>query len=83
MALVIGMVAGPRYIRWLTRRGIGQNIRDVGPETHSIKQGTPTMGGVLILVAALIPYSIFATHNVSSLVLFIITFGCGAHRFCG
>ncbi len=81
MALVIGMVAGPRYIRWLTRRGIGQNIRDVGPETHSIKQGTPTMGGVLILVAALIPYSIFATHNVSSLVLFIITFGCGAIGF--
>jgi phospho-N-acetylmuramoyl-pentapeptide-transferase len=81
MALVIGMVAGPRYIRWLTRRGIGQNIREVGPETHSAKQGTPTMGGVLILVAAFIPYAIFATHNVSSLVLFIITFGCGIIGF--
>jgi phospho-N-acetylmuramoyl-pentapeptide-transferase len=81
MALVIGMVAGPRYIRWLTRRGIGQNIREVGPETHSAKQGTPTMGGVLILVAAFVPYAIFATHNVSSLVLFIITFGCGLIGF--
>jgi phospho-N-acetylmuramoyl-pentapeptide-transferase len=81
MALVIGMVAGPRYIRWLGRRGIGQNIRDVGPESHSTKQGTPTMGGVLILVAAFIPYIIFATKNVSSLVLFIITFGCGVIGF--
>jgi phospho-N-acetylmuramoyl-pentapeptide-transferase len=81
MALVIGMVAGPRYVRWLTRRGIGQNIREVGPETHSAKQGTPTMGGVLILVAAFVPYAIFATHNVSSLVLFIITFGCGIIGF--
>ena len=81
MALVIGMVAGPRYIRWLTHRGIGQNVRALGPETHSVKQGTPTMGGVLILVAAGIPYAIFATHNVSSLVLFIITFGCGAIGF--
>jgi phospho-N-acetylmuramoyl-pentapeptide-transferase len=81
MALVIGMVAGPRYIRWLSRRGIGQNIRDAGPESHSAKQGTPTMGGVLILVAAFIPYVIFATKNVSSLVLFIITAGCGAIGF--
>jgi phospho-N-acetylmuramoyl-pentapeptide-transferase len=81
MALVIGMAAGPRYIRWLTRRGIGQNIREVGPESHSSKQGTPTMGGVLILAAAFIPYVIFATHNVSSLVLFIITFGCGLIGF--
>ncbi len=81
LALVIGMVAGPRYIRWLTRRGIGQNIREVGPESHSVKQGTPTMGGVLILVAAFVPYVIFATKNVSSLVLFIITFGCGLIGF--
>jgi len=45
MALVIGMVAGPRYIRWLSKRGIGQNVRELGPDTHSVKQGTPTMGG--------------------------------------
>ncbi len=56
VALVIGMVAGPRFIRWLSRRGIGQNVRESGPESHSTKQGTPTMGGVLILVAAVIPY---------------------------
>ena len=81
MALVIGMAVGPRYIRWLTRRGIGQNIRELTPESHNAKQGTPTMGGVLILVAAFIPYAIFATKTITSLVLFIITFGSGMIGF--
>jgi phospho-N-acetylmuramoyl-pentapeptide-transferase len=81
LALVIGMVAGPRFIRWLSRRGIGQNIRELGPEAHSVKQGTPTMGGVLILVAALIPYLIFATKTVPSLVVVILAFGSGLIGF--
>jgi len=46
MALVIGMVASPWFIRWLTRRGIGQNVREVGPESHSVKQGTPPWAGL-------------------------------------
>ncbi len=78
VALVIGMVVGPRFIRWLTRRGIGQNIRELTPEGHSAKQGTPTMGGVLILVAALIPYLIFGTREWQSLVVIILIFGSGA-----
>lgn len=77
VAMVIAVLAGPRYIRWLQQRGIGQNIRDLTPERHSAKQGTPTMGGVLILVAAFIPYFIFASKNVPSLVVFILTFGSG------
>jgi phospho-N-acetylmuramoyl-pentapeptide-transferase len=81
VALIIGMVAGPRFIRWLSRRGIGQNIRELTPESHSAKQGTPTMGGVLILVAALIPYLIFATKTVDSLVVVILAFGSGAIGF--
>jgi phospho-N-acetylmuramoyl-pentapeptide-transferase len=81
VALVIGMVAGPRYIRWLTRRGIGQNVRELTPESHSAKQGTPTMGGVLILVAAFIPYLIFATRTILSLVVFILAFGSGLIGF--
>ncbi len=78
VAMVIAMLAGPRYIRWLQRRGIGQNIRELTPERHSLKEGTPTMGGVLILVAALIPYLIFGGQSVSSLVVFIVAFGSGA-----
>ncbi|MFH0916757.1 MAG: phospho-N-acetylmuramoyl-pentapeptide-transferase [bacterium] len=78
VAMVIAMLAGPRYIRWLHQRGIGQNIRELTPERHSSKQGTPTMGGVLILGAAFIPYLIFATKTVPSLVVFILAFGSGA-----
>ncbi len=81
VAMVIAVLAGPRYIRWLQQRGIGQNIRDLTPERHSAKQGTPTMGGVLILVAAFIPYLIFANKNVPSLVVFILTFGSGGIGF--
>ncbi len=81
VAVIIAMIAGPRFIRWLQRRGIGQNIRAVGPERHSAKQGTPTMGGVLILTAALIPYLIFASKTVPTLVVFILTFGSGAIGF--
>ena len=78
VAMVIAMLAGPRYIRWLHQRGIGQNIRELTPERHSAKQGTPTMGGVLILGAALVPYLIFASKTVPSLVVFILAFGSGA-----
>lgn len=81
VALVIGMAAGPRFIRWLQRRGIGQNIRDLSPERHSAKQGTPTMGGMLILGAALIPYLIFATKTVPSLVVVLLTVGSGLIGF--
>jgi phospho-N-acetylmuramoyl-pentapeptide-transferase len=81
VALVIALLAGPRFIRWLQKRGIGQNIREVGPERHNAKQGTPTMGGVLILVAALIPYLIFSHRNWSSLVVIILTYGSGAIGF--
>jgi phospho-N-acetylmuramoyl-pentapeptide-transferase len=81
LALVIGMAAGPRFIRWLQQRGIGQNIRDLTPERHSAKQGTPTMGGMLILVAALIPYLIFATKTVPSLVVVLLTVGSGLIGF--
>jgi phospho-N-acetylmuramoyl-pentapeptide-transferase len=81
VALVIAMLVGPRFIRWLQKRGIGQNIREVGPERHNAKQGTPTMGGVLVLVAALIPYLIFAHKNWASLVVIILTYGSGAIGF--
>lgn len=78
VAMVIAVVAGPRFIRWLQQRGIGQNIRELTPERHSAKQGTPTMGGVLILVAALVPYLALASKTVPSIVVFMLAFGSGA-----
>ncbi|MBO1256419.1 phospho-N-acetylmuramoyl-pentapeptide-transferase [Alteromonas sp. 5E99-2] len=50
-ALLIAILVGPVMIRFLQRLQIGQTIRDDGPESHLAKSGTPTMGGVLILIA--------------------------------
>ncbi|MBE0365024.1 phospho-N-acetylmuramoyl-pentapeptide-transferase [Pseudoalteromonas ulvae UL12] len=50
-ALFISLYFGPKVIRYLQRMQIGQTVRDDGPESHLSKSGTPTMGGVLILVS--------------------------------
>jgi phospho-N-acetylmuramoyl-pentapeptide-transferase len=50
-ALLLGLAAGPAVIRKLTAMKVGQAVRQDGPQTHLIKTGTPTMGGVLILLA--------------------------------
>jgi phospho-N-acetylmuramoyl-pentapeptide-transferase len=50
-ALIISFIAGPRVIRWLTARKIGQAVRQHGVQAHLAKSGTPTMGGVLILIS--------------------------------
>jgi phospho-N-acetylmuramoyl-pentapeptide-transferase len=50
-ALAIGLIAGPAVIRMLARLKVGQAVRTDGPHTHLIKNGTPTMGGALILIA--------------------------------
>ena len=50
-ALIISLAAGPGVIRWLAAKKIGQAVRNDGPQTHLVKSGTPTMGGVLILIA--------------------------------
>ncbi len=54
-ALVIGIALGPALIRALRRHQIGQAIRSEGPASHQVKAGTPTMGGLLILAAVLVP----------------------------
>ena len=55
VAMVIAVALGPQFIEWLRRQSIGQHIREEGPAGHAVKQGTPTMGGLRILVAALVP----------------------------
>ena len=56
LALIISIALGPRFIRFLREREYGQQIREEGPSHHITKQGTPTMGGVLIVVAMAIPF---------------------------
>jgi phospho-N-acetylmuramoyl-pentapeptide-transferase len=50
-ALVLSIVCGPWFIATLRKMSVGQSIRDVGPQSHQAKAGTPTMGGLMILAA--------------------------------
>lgn len=50
-AIVLCMIIGPGYIRWLQRKQIGQEVRSDGPQSHLSKKGTPTMGGGIMLFA--------------------------------
>ncbi|MDR1062364.1 MAG: phospho-N-acetylmuramoyl-pentapeptide-transferase [Azoarcus sp.] len=50
-ALFFSLAVGPTVIRWLAAKKIGQAVRTDGPQTHLAKSGTPTMGGILILIA--------------------------------
>jgi phospho-N-acetylmuramoyl-pentapeptide-transferase len=77
-ALMIGLFAGPRVIRKLTEMKIGQAVRSYGPQTHLVKTGTPTMGGVLILISIGISTILWADwSNRFVWVVLLVTFGFG------
>ncbi|MGZ4310434.1 MAG: phospho-N-acetylmuramoyl-pentapeptide-transferase [Gaiellaceae bacterium] len=81
IALLISILVGPKFITFLRRNEYGQQIREEGPEHHIAKQGTPTMGGLLILLAATIGYFAFTTFKVPALTVLFVTLGCGAIGF--
>ncbi|MDK7750219.1 phospho-N-acetylmuramoyl-pentapeptide-transferase [Brevibacterium sp. UMB10442] len=64
IALVLTLVGTPLFIRVLVKRGYGQFVRDDGPASHATKRGTPTMGGVVILLSAVVAY--FLAHLFTS-----------------
>ncbi|MFH1689298.1 MAG: phospho-N-acetylmuramoyl-pentapeptide-transferase [Candidatus Eisenbacteria bacterium] len=59
-ALLISFLLGPLFIRMLKRRQLTEGVREYVPESHAAKAGTPTMGGLLILVATLVPTLLWA-----------------------
>ena len=60
-SLILSFIIGPKMIEWLrNKQGEGQPIRDDGPESHLLKKGTPTMGGLLILIALCISTLLWA-----------------------
>ena len=78
-ALLIGLAAGPWVIRRLTSLKIGQPIRGYGMESHLSKSGTPTMGGVLILLSIAIATLLwFDLSNRFVWIVLIVTLGFGA-----
>ena len=81
IALLISILAGPKFIAYLRSKEYGQHIREEGPEHHVSKQGTPTMGGLLILLAASIGFLASGHYTVPALAVLFVTLGCGAIGF--
>jgi phospho-N-acetylmuramoyl-pentapeptide-transferase len=81
-ALLLSWFLGPWFIRTLRRLSVGQNIREVGPQAHQVKAGTPTMGGLLILFAVLVPTLLWANlTNVYVWLVVVVTTLFGAIGF--
>lgn len=81
-ALLISFIVGPWLIATLQRLQIGQTIRKVGPESHFVKEGTPTMGGSLILLAIIVPTLLWADlSNIFIWIALLVTAGYGAVGF--
>ncbi|MDW5287911.1 phospho-N-acetylmuramoyl-pentapeptide-transferase [Formosa sp. PL04] len=82
MSLIISTVFGKRIIRFLQRQQVGETIRDLGLEGQSEKAGTPTMGGIIIILATLIPVILLAKlDNVYILLLIVTTLWMGTIGF--
>ncbi|MEZ5498565.1 MAG: phospho-N-acetylmuramoyl-pentapeptide-transferase [Steroidobacteraceae bacterium] len=81
-ALLIALLVGPGMIRRLSRYQIGQVVRDDGPQTHLPKAGTPTMGGLLIIVAIGVATLLWADlHNRFVWIVLGVTFAFGLIGF--
>ncbi len=86
VATILSLFLTPAFIRFLARRQYGQNIREDGPTTHHVKRGTPTMGGVVLIFAAITGY--FASHlidgvrvSISALLIIGLVLGLGGVGF--
>jgi len=81
-SLIISMVFGKRIINFIRRKQIGETIRELGLQGQNEKAGTPTMGGLIILAAIIIPTLLFAKiHNVYIVLMLISTIWLGAIGF--
>ncbi|MFD1062129.1 phospho-N-acetylmuramoyl-pentapeptide-transferase [Winogradskyella litorisediminis] len=82
LSLLISIVYGKRIIRFLQTKQVGETIRDLGLEGQAEKAGTPTMGGIIIILATLIPVLLFAKlDNIYIILLIVTTVWMGAIGF--
>ncbi|MGH3135035.1 MAG: phospho-N-acetylmuramoyl-pentapeptide-transferase [Gaiellaceae bacterium] len=80
-AMVVAVVIGPKFIELLRTRNLGQQIRAEGPASHVVKQGTPTMGGLLILATAVVPFLVLSQYTAEGLTVLFIILGCALIGF--
>jgi phospho-N-acetylmuramoyl-pentapeptide-transferase len=81
VAMIISILSGPTFIAFLRRNEFGQHIREEGLQHHVGKQGTPTMGGLLILLAAAIAFIPLTAWTLPALTIFGCAVACGAVGF--
>jgi phospho-N-acetylmuramoyl-pentapeptide-transferase len=82
LSLIISLVFGKSLIKYLHRKQIGETVRDLGLEGEKQKKGTPTMGGIIIIAAIIIPTLLFArVENVYILLMLISTIWLGLVGF--
>ena len=81
VAMIIAILGGPTFISFMRRNEFGQHIREEGPQHHIDKQGTPTMGGLLIVLAATIAFLPLSDFTVPALTIFGAALACGAVGF--
>jgi phospho-N-acetylmuramoyl-pentapeptide-transferase len=81
-AVLLSLLLGPGFIRTLRRLSVGQNIRELGPQAHQLKAGTPTMGGLLILLSVTVPTLLWARlDNPYVWIALLVTLGFGGVGF--
>lgn len=81
ISFLLAVLLGPLAIPLLRRLGIGQQVRSDGPQTHLKKTGTPTMGGIIILLAATVAFLRYAEYTAEFWVLLVATLGFGLVGF--
>lgn len=82
ISLLISTIYGKRIISFLQRKQIGETVRDLGLSGQNEKAGTPTMGGIIIILATLIPVLLLAKlNNVYTILLLITTVWMGTIGF--
>ncbi len=78
VAFLITVFWGSWLVRFLKRRGIGKKIREEGPESHQVKTGTPTMGGIMVvLTVAVVTLALNTSRHYSMLLPVFVIVGCG------
>ncbi len=81
-SLLLSIIAGNPIIKWLTKLKVGQTVRTDGPQTHLVKSGTPTMGGVLIILSVTITTLLFTDlKNLYIWLLLFVLIGTGCIGF--
>lgn len=86
LGVLLSLLATPLFIRYLTSRQFGQFIRQDGPASHHVKRGTPTMGGVVIIAAAVVAWLasnliVGRVPNASSMLVVLLMVGLGVVGF--